>query len=127
MERLLWVSLGGAFGSGARYLLTGWVQRLFSPNFPIGTLAVNVLGSFLLAVLVTLGTETQTMSPSLRIALTTGVMGGFTTYSTFSYETASLLQRGAWALAAANILLTVLACLIATFLGFAAAKALLPD
>ena len=85
--RLFWVCLGGAFGSGARYLLSGWVMEQLGPTFPCGTLAVNTIGSFLLGALMFLGIEAGALSPTVRLALTTGVMGGFTTYSTFSYET----------------------------------------
>lgn len=118
MERLAWVCLGGAAGSGTRYLLAGWVQRLAGAGFPAGTLAVNLLGSFALGLLMPIGLRTDLFSPSVRLALTTGLMGGFTTYSTFSYETMSLLQEGAWSRAGANVLATVLGCLVASFLGY---------
>jgi CrcB protein len=121
MERLAWVCLGGAAGSGARYLLAGWVQRLASAGFPAGTLAVNLLGSFALGLLMPLGLRTDLLGPSVRLALTTGLLGGFTTYSTFSYETMSLLQEGAWAGALLNILATLVGCLAASFLGYALA------
>ncbi len=116
--RLLWVCLGGAFGSGARYLLSGWVLERFGPAFPSGTLAVNVIGSFLLGALMFLGIEAGMLSPPLRLALTTGVLGGFTTYSTFSYETMRYLQDGAWMLALLNVAITVVACLLASLLGW---------
>ena len=121
MERLVWVCLGGAMGSGARYLLAGWVQRLAGASFPAGTLAVNLLGSFALGLLMPLGLRTDVMSPTARLFWTTGVMGGFTTYSTFSYETMSLLQEGAWGAALANAAGTLLGCLAASFLGYAVA------
>lgn len=121
MERLFWICLGGAVGTGARYLLSGWVLERFGPAFPSGTLAVNTLGSFLLGALMFVGVEAGMLSPTLRLALTTGVMGGFTTYSTFSYETMRYLQDGAWALALLNVLVTVVGCLAACFLGWAAA------
>lgn len=124
MARLFWICLGGAIGSGARYLLSGWVLDRFGPAFPSGTLAVNTLGSFLLGALMFLGVEAGMLSPTLRLALTTGVMGGFTTYSTFSYETMRYLQDGAWALALLNVLVTVVGCLAACFLGWAAAQLL---
>ncbi len=93
--RLFWIALGGAVGTCARYLLSGWALDRFGPSFPFGTLAVNVIGSFLLAGLMYVGVEAGMMQPTLRLALTTGVMGGFTTYSTFSYETMRYLQDGA--------------------------------
>ena len=122
MARFLWICLGGAAGTGARYLVSGWVLRALGPSFPFGTLAVNVLGSLCVAVLLYLGTETAALSPTVRLALTTGVMGGFTTYSTFSYETMRSIQDGAWGLALLNVLVTVVACLGACFLGWAGAR-----
>ena len=118
----MWVCLGGALGSGARYLLSGWALNAFGTAFPWGTLAVNVIGSFLLAALMYVGVESNAMSATLRVALTTGVLGGFTTYSSFSYETMKCFQDGAWALGAANVLVTVCACLAACFAGWASAK-----
>jgi CrcB protein len=118
VERLLWVCLGGAAGSGARYLLAGWVQRLAGAGFPLGTLSVNLLGSFVLGLLMPVGLRTDLISPGVRLALTTGLMGGFTTYSTFSYETMSLLQEGAWPAALLNVAATLAGCLAASFLGY---------
>ena len=118
MERLAWVCLGGAAGSGMRYLLAGWVQRLAGPSFPAGTLAVNLLGSFALGLVMPLGLRTDLISPTTRLALATGLMGGFTTYSTFSYETMSLMHEGAWAAVALNVASTLVGCLAATFLGY---------
>ena len=122
MARLLWVCLGSAMGGGARYLLSGWVMQWLGPSFPYGTLAVNVLGSFLLAVLMYVGVEAAALPPAMRLALTTGAMGGFTTYSTFSYETMRYLQDGAWGIAAANVVVTVLCSLLACLSGWALAR-----
>jgi CrcB protein len=123
--RLFWICLGGAAGTGARYLLSGWTLSKFGPMFPFGTLAVNVVGSFLLAALMYVGIEADLMSPTLRLALTTGVMGGFTTYSTFSYETMRYLQDGVWGLAILNVFITVFGCLAACLLGWAGARLLM--
>ncbi len=123
--RLFWICLGGAAGTGARYLLSGWTLNKFGPAFPFGTLAVNVLGSFLLAVLMYVGVEADLMSPTLRLALTTGVLGGFTTYSTFSYETMRYLQEGVWGLAILNVFISVFGCLAACVLGWAGARLLM--
>lgn len=122
MERLLLVCLGGALGSGARYLLSGWLAERLGHAFPYGTFAVNVVGSFLLAVLMQVGLASAALSPTARIALGTGVLGGFTTYSTFSYETFVYLREGAPALAALNVSLTLFGCLAACWLGFAAGR-----
>lgn len=120
--RLFWICFGGACGTGARYLLSGWTLRTFGAAFPYGTLAVNLIGSFLLAALMYAGVEGGSMPPTLRLALTTGVMGGFTTYSTFSYETMRYLQDGSWLLAVSNVLVTVFGCLVACFLGWSGAE-----
>lgn len=117
VDRLLWVCLGGAVGSGARYLLSGWVLERMGAAFPWGTLCVNVVGSFLLGAVVQAALTTQWMSPTAQLALTAGVFGGFTTYSTFNQETLACLQRGAWMLACGIVLATVLGCLAAGALG----------
>ena len=125
MDRLLAICLGGALGSGARYLISSWVQGRTDGSFPYGTLSVNLLGSFLLGLVVHAGFSTDALSPTTRLALTTGALGGFTTYSTFSYETLRLLQQGDWDRAVANVLATVLACLVACYLGLLAARGIL--
>ena len=117
MARFLWICLGGAIGTGARYLLSGWLLRVAGPGFPYGTLAVNAVGSFLLGALMEVALSTEPFPPTLRLALTTGVMGGFTTYSTFNYETLQLFQEDAWLLGFANLGITVIACLAAGVLG----------
>lgn len=125
MGRFLWVCVGGAAGTGARYWLSGWAQRHAGPGFPAGTFAVNVIGSFLLGALMEIGVAGGMLAPTLRIALTTGVMGGFTTYSTFNYETIEYLREGAWALGFANVAATVLVCLGAGIAGLAAGRGLI--
>ena len=117
MGRFLLVCLGGALGSGARYLVASWALAAFGPEFPRGTLVVNVVGSFLLAAIMTLAVTTERVSPELRLFLGAGIMGGFTTYSSFNWETIALAQQGSWALAAANVAVTVLACLAAGLAG----------
>ena len=124
MSRFLWVCLGGAAGTGARYLLSGWALVAFGAFFPWGTLAVNVIGSFLLGFIMQIGIATALLSPTVRLALTTGVMGGFTTYSTFNYETMRYLQDGAWRLALVNGILMLGLCLAAGFAGVALGRSL---
>jgi CrcB protein len=124
MDRLAWVCLGSALGGGARYLLSLAALRLLGPAFPYGTLAVNVLGSFLVGLLMHVALETTLIGPTARIFLTTGVMGGLTTYSTFNYETLQLASEGDWQLAATNVAVTVVACLAAGALGLASGRAL---
>jgi CrcB protein len=120
--RFFWICLGGAVGTGARYLLSGWTLRLLGGAFPYGTLSVNVLGSFMLGALMQLALTTSILSPTLRLALTTGAMGGFTTYSTFNYETVRYFQEGAVLFGVLNILVMVFACLLAGLLGFVVAR-----
>jgi CrcB protein len=123
MERLLAVCLGGAVGSGTRYLMSGWVMSRAGGGFPWGTLCVNVLGSFLLGAIMRIAATTSWMTPTTQVALTAGVLGGFTTYSSFNYEVTAHLERGAWLLASAYLVGTVSACLAAGFLGQIAARA----
>ncbi|HEV2851900.1 MAG TPA: fluoride efflux transporter CrcB [Thermoanaerobaculia bacterium] len=124
MARFLWICLGGAAGTGARYLLSGWLARTAGPGFPWGTLAVNVLGSFLLGLILQVALATETFPPTLRLALTTGVMGGFTTYSTFNYETLQYFQQDEWLLGLASLGATVTSCLVAGILGVFAGRLL---
>jgi CrcB protein len=123
MARFLLICAGGAVGTGARYLLATAVTRAFG-NFPFGTMAVNVIGSFLASVLMVLALERSALSPDLRLILVTGVMGGFTTYSSFNYETLHLAQSGAGGLAAVNVVGTVLLCALAGIAGIWLARAL---
>jgi fluoride exporter len=125
MAQFLWVCFGGALGTGARYLLSGWMARTLGAAFPYGTLAVNVIGSFLIAVVVYAASESATISPTLRVVLATGVLGGFTTYSAFSLQTLLLAHNGVWITAALYVLGTMLGCLLACQLGWSAAKWLL--
>lgn len=93
MERYLLVALGGALGSLLRYGLGAWVQALTGPSFPYSTLLINALGSFLIGVVIRLSLE-GALSGEGRLFLAVGVLGGFTTFSTFSYETLALIQDG---------------------------------
>ena len=122
MARFLWICLGGAAGTGARYLTAVFLLRALGPSFPFGTLAVNVSGCFLLGAIMHVGLATDMLSPTLRLALSTGLMGGFTTYSTFNYETMQYLREGAWEMAALNVAATLVLGLAAGALGVAAAR-----
>ena len=85
--RLLLVLLGGGLGSAARYLVAVWMADRFGPFFPWGTLTVNILGSLLIGLLATLADELGSLGPEVRLFLIVGVLGGFTTFSSFSLET----------------------------------------
>jgi len=117
MRRLALVILGGGFGSGARYLVGGWVAQALGSAFPYGTIGINALGSFLISVVMYLSLTAGAITPDLRLLLATGIMGGFTTYSTFNYESLAFFQQGAWLLGALNILATVFVCLAAGAIG----------
>ena len=114
--RFLLICAGGAVGTGARYLFSTAMTRAFG-NFPFGTLGVNVIGSFLASVLMVLALERSVLSLDQRLVLVTGVMGGFTTYSSFNYETLHLAQSGAGMLAVVNVAVTLVACLLAGIAG----------
>jgi CrcB protein len=120
--RIFWICLGGAAGTAARYLLAGWLHRVLGTAFPYGTLAVNLLGSFLLGAIMPFALGTASFPPTLRLALTTGFMGGFTTYSAFNYETLQFFDEQAWRLGLLNLGGTVLGCLVAGLLGAACGR-----
>jgi CrcB protein len=122
VSRFGWICLGGAFGTGARYLLSGWMLATLGTAFPWGTLAVNVIGSFLLGAIMHVGLATPLLSPTARLTLSTGVMGGFTTYSSFNYETLRQIQDGAWPVALTYVAATLLGCLFAGWAGLALAR-----
>ena len=122
VTRFLLVCAGGAAGTAARYLTALWAGAALGPAFPFGTLIVNVVGSFLIAFVMQIGIATEWLSTDVRIMLTTGVMGGFTTYSTFNYETTSYFREGAWLIGFANVAATLIGCLVAGVAGLAVAR-----
>ncbi len=117
MTRFLLVCAGGALGSGARYLVGSWVALHWGTTFPWGTLAINLAGSFLISVVMVLGLEAGWLGADLRILLAVGVLGGFTTYSSFNYETLALVQRGEAGLAAVYVAATVLGAMAMGLIG----------
>ncbi len=122
MKNYLLVFLGGGLGAGARYWLSGAVYKVLPSDFPYGNLAVNILGCFLIGVLLSLMEERFLVQPALRVFLTIGILGGFTTFSSFSYETVALLRDGQSMSAGINVLATVFGCLTATYAGSLFAK-----
>lgn len=123
---MIWyVALGSAVGGVARYLLGGWIQQRTGSTFPIQTLFINVSGSFLLGFLQRYGLETATVSPEVRTMLTIGFCGGYTTFSTFSYETVRLMEDGDWPRAALYTGLSVALTVGAAVAGIGAARELL--
>ena len=123
---MVWyIAVGSAIGGVSRYLLGGLTQRLIGGTFPVGTLLINVTGSFLLGLILRYGVETATLTPEVRAFMTIGFCGGYTTFSTFSYETVALAEDGQWTRAALYVALSVGLSLVATFLGFATARELM--
>jgi CrcB protein len=115
------VCAGSALGGGLRYLVSLWAAARGWTAFPWATLIVNVVGCFLIMLIATIAAAT-TLSTNLRLFLTTGIMGGLTTYSTFDYETTKFLQDGAPVSALLNVAATLIACFVAGLLGIAVAK-----
>jgi CrcB protein len=124
MTRFLWVCFAGAIGTGARYLVGLWAGRTLGPAFPYGTLIVNLVGCFVLALVAQLAIEGSAISPTLRITLSTGFCGGLTTYSSFNLETSRLLEQRAWGSVTANLMGTLLGCFAAGIVGIAIARRL---
>ncbi len=115
---IAYIALGGVVGTLARYLLQGWVQqRSGLATFPVGTLAINLTGSFVLGLVVRLATGSTLINPDTRAALTIGFCGAFTTMSTFSYETMKLLNDGEYWFAGLYMGGTVIGCLGAVIAG----------
>lgn len=121
MERFLVVCGAGAVGCGARYAVSVWAAEKW-PSFPYGTLIVNLVGSFLIALVLELSIRIASFPPNLRLALTTGFMGGLTTYSSFNYESTALLTDGQVAKGILNLGITLIGCLVAGGLGILVAR-----
>ncbi len=118
---IYWIAFGSALGGAARFSLGGLVQRWVPGEFPLGTLAVNVVGSLVLGFIVRYALETPAVSADMRAFLTMGFCGGFTTFSTFSYESATLLERGEWSRLAVYAGLSVLLTIAGVLIGAALA------
>lgn len=113
----LYVGIGGFLGAIARFLIAGFVQKALGTTFPVGTLCVNVLGSFIIGFLVM--TFEYIIAPEWKAMLVTGFLGALTTFSTFSYETVVLMQEGLFLKALFNVAANVITCLVATTGGMA--------
>lgn len=116
IRSLLFVAAGGAVGAMLRYLLSGWMQRVTS--FPVGTLGVNLIGCFFLGLLGAAITGPLLMREEWRLAVMIGLLGAFTTFSTYAWETLLLAEDGRWAMALGNVLLSNGLGFVAVYVGF---------
>lgn len=115
MVKVFLVGIGGFIGASSRYLITIVMSRFISSTFPYGTLLCNIIGAFLIGIFMAISSTHNWMSNEVTLFLTTGILGGLTTFSTFSYETISLFETGAYVMASLNIFGSIILCL-----GFAA-------
>ena len=122
MLQLLAIAFGGAVGALMRYFVSTGSYFLFGRGFPYGTLMVNVLGSLLMGALFVVLSERLALGPEWRGGLLVGLLGAFTTFSTFSLETLVLLEEGRWLGASVNVFLSVTLCLAATWIGLTLAR-----
>jgi CrcB protein len=124
LAHVLLVALGGAVGSALRFLTSLAAAHWISDTFPYGTMIVNLAGAFAIGLVQEVAIEGALMTNETRLFLTAGVMGGLTTYSTFSYETVTLLERNAWLAAWANIVVTTALALALCVAGMAVGRAI---
>ena len=117
MTQTLSIAAGGAIGALLRFWVSTGVYQVLGRGFPYGTLAVNVIGSLIMGLLYVLMLERMTVGPELRGALLVGLLGAFTTFSTFSIETLNLVEQADYLKALLNVLVSVLACLVAAWVG----------
>ncbi len=123
MLKYVLVSLGAAVGGALRYWLSNYVYKFLPENFPYGTLTVNVAGSFLVGFFIFYLSDREIISSNLKLFLTVGFCGGFTTFSTFSLETMNLFRDSEFLLAGFNILLNLFLCLLGVYLAYIIFKA----
>jgi len=121
IAEIIYIGCGGFFGAVSRFLVSGYANKLCGKGFPYGTLTVNVAGSFLLGMISFLAISRDMMSDNVRVMITVGFLGAFTTFSTFSYETFNLIKEGSYYLSLMNIVTNILICLAAVALGVLAA------
>lgn len=126
LEKTLWVGLGGFLGANARYWLGGWIQDRWGSAFPWSTFVINITGSFVLGLFVTLLTDRFAVprAPMLRLVIAVGFVGAYTTFSTFELETLNLVTTGAWLQAFGNAFGSLVAGFAAVWLGAVLGRAL---
>lgn len=116
--------MAGALGTGVRYLVGLWADERIGSAFPYGTVLVNIVGCFLISVTMQAALTVAAISLTLRLALTTGFLGGLTTYSSFNHETMKLLETGSRIAALTNFCVTTVGCLLAGLIGLAIGRRL---
>src|SRR5690242_11623302 len=124
MALTLWIGLGGALGAVLRHFMNIWIARMAGSDFPWHTMVINISGSFVMGLLITMMALRWNVGNDLRAFLTTGILGGYTTFSAFSLDFAVLVERKAYTLAGAYALGSVVVSLLAIFVGMALARAL---
>jgi CrcB protein len=120
--KFIYIGLGGFFGAISRYSISKWIENKYSSSFPYGTLTVNLLGSFLLGFLMTYFLDKSTLNPIYRTAITTGLLGALTTFSTFAYETIMLFEEESYLFAFLNIFSNLILGITLVFVGIKLAK-----
>lgn len=104
MDKVLWISIGAVLGANLRYWVGDWAAQRFGSGFPYGTLLINLSGSFLLGLIISMSMENFIIDPRLRLLLTIGFLGSYTTFSTYAYESIALISQGQWGLGLFNLL-----------------------
>ena len=124
MANIFIIGIGGFLGAISRYGIALWIGQRWGRNFPLGTFVINVSGSFLIGLLMSLFTERFMVNPQWRLMLVVGFLGAYTTFSTFEYETGTLMKDGEWLIAGLNVVLSVFAGFVALKLGEVIAKSI---
>jgi CrcB protein len=124
MVNIFIIGMGGFLGAISRYGVALWIGQRWGRNFPLGTFVINVSGSFLIGLLMSLFTERFMVNPQWRLMLVVGFLGAYTTFSTFEYETGTLMKDGEWLIAMLNVVLSVIVGFIALKLGEVIAKSI---
>ena len=124
MANIIIIGIGGFLGAISRYGVALWIGQRWGRSFPLGTFVINVSGSFLIGLLMSLFTERFMVNPQWRLLLVVGFLGAYTTFSTFEYETGTLLKDSEWLIAGLNVVLSVFAGFVALKLGEVIAKSI---
>jgi CrcB protein len=124
MDKLLWIALGAVLGAWSRYFMGLWAVEKWGSSFAVGTLMINIIGSFVMAWVLYLNSSRGVFSPNIRLFLTVGFCATYTTFSTFSWDTLRHISEGNFKFASMNIILSVGGCLLGTWFGITMEKLL---